>query len=186
MGNFDHNFMQISCRKGQHGQAQYCLGLLWEASQVPLLEDFCQALNWLRISHTIILSWGERRVSGHKALNFPHQLWSPDFSWKWSLKHALQLFSSLEAVPKKWKLGSFSLQKTTQSWCVVMGGDWKNGLKWWHLSPWSSCAAIFHAGSFLRRVGMSKLCRQSFYSPTQVLPRNFLHNAKHYHRNVYT
>jgi hypothetical protein len=81
-------------------------------------------------------------------LNFRHQFQSPDFSWKWSLKHACQLFSYLEAVPKKWKLGSFSLQETTQSWRVVMGGDQRNGLKQWHLSPWSSCGVIFCSRNF--------------------------------------
>jgi hypothetical protein len=120
-----------------------CHGFLCGASHVLLPGDFSQAVNLWRNSHAIILSWGKRRISGHKASNFPYQVWSPDFSWKWSLKHARQLLSSLEAVPKNWKIGSSSLQEATQSWHVVMGGDQRNGLKWWHLSPWSSCRAIF-------------------------------------------
>jgi hypothetical protein len=116
-------------------------------------------LSWISLGNiSSSFAWGffARLSTGRElvTLSFSHGVKDasrgtklPDFSWKWFLKHALQLFSSLEAVPKNLYLGPSSLQKATQTWCVVMGGDWRNGLKRWHLSPWSSCAAIFRAGT---------------------------------------
>jgi hypothetical protein len=72
-------------------------------------------------------------------------------SWflvKMKLYHVGRLFTSLEAVPRDWRTVSSSHQEATQFWRLVMGGDWRNGLKQWHHFPWSSCGAIFYTRNF--------------------------------------
>jgi hypothetical protein len=50
-----------------------------------------------RGSVAVSFSWGDRSFVRHEALSFFRQLWSPHFSWIWSLGHSCWFFLSLDA-----------------------------------------------------------------------------------------